>query len=228
MYEDRGWYDQVWDDAQHLKITDDSLGERVFCDAHFFAAKAAVDASKKKVAARRDFWRRWLAEAVPSVLAPLPDVRALLRSWKGSGAPPLEKTIAPEPGASITDAEEALRQHLQALALPAGEQLKLYGELGCQICGLTGTVGIWSKNSLMASFVRKQNARRRKKLSRIQELADSIFLNPEVGCFDYQFTRKDNRWKEMRSLARELLDDYGWRRGRPPKRGNLLYGTPEY
>jgi hypothetical protein len=188
---------------------------------------AAAEASKRKVAARRSFWRRWLAETVPSVLAPLPDVRALLRSWKGSGTPPLEETLAVEPEVPIADAEEALRQHLQALALPAAEQQKLYGDVGCQICGLTETVGIWSKNSRMASLVSNQNARRREKLARIQQVADNVSQDRDVACYDYEFTRRDGRWKEMRTLARELLGDYGWPRGRPPKRGNMIYGTPE-
>ena len=225
MYEDRGWYERIWDGAEHLKITDDSLGEPAFCDAHYFAAMVATNDSNNKVAARRAFWRRWLTETVPSVLVPLPGVRALLQTWKGSGAPPLGKTFGQAPEFPIADAKEALRQHLQALALPAGEQRKLYG-IGCQICGLTGTVEIWSKNRLMAPFVTKQDARRRKKLWRIQQLAASIAEDRAVGCYDYQFTRTDDRWKEMRNLARELLDDYGWRRGRPPKRGNLLFGTP--
>jgi hypothetical protein len=79
----------------------------------------------------------------------------------------------------------------------------------------------------MAAYVGKQNARRRKSLRRIEQLASEISADRTVNCFDYVFTRKDDRWTEIRILARDLLDDYGWPRKRPPKRGSMLFVAPQ-
>ena len=77
LYEEEGWFQAVRD-GQHLEIYDALLGEREYCEVHIFAADLAAELAKKKVDGRREFWRTWLADSVPSVLAPMAKVKALI------------------------------------------------------------------------------------------------------------------------------------------------------
>lgn len=77
LYDEQGWFESVRD-GQHLKITDDLLGEREYCEVHVFAADLAAELAKKKVDGRREFWQTWLTESVPAVLASLTKVKTLI------------------------------------------------------------------------------------------------------------------------------------------------------
>ena len=121
---------------------------------------------------------------------------------------------------SKNDARDALREQLQALALPGWKQLRLFKEAQQ---GLTKSIRTWRSQSPMVALIRSQKTARREKLERIRGLVAQVGRK-DVDPYIFRNTEGKDECKEIRRLAGELLDDYGWPRKAPPKHSAFLEG----
>lgn len=102
----------------------------------------------------------------------------------------------------------AMREALTALALPAAEQVARAGK-SCASCELTldfyaALKECLDKVILELSFDREQA------LGRLAAAVDALD-ETDTECFRPEALDRD-RWQEIRQLAGDALDEFGWRR----------------
>jgi hypothetical protein len=113
------------------------------------------------------------------------------------------------------EAHPLLCQVLQAIAIPAGEQLRVFKDL-CIPHALSARFQYLSKQALRSRNHRPSGACR-EALEQIQQRLNETGHDPEHRCYSAEYVRGSPRFQAAREAAARALELFGWPLAVPPR-----------